>query len=480
MRILIAPSGFKESLSAGMVAEAIARGVRRVLPLARTETLPLVDGGEGSAAALAEALGGRLVPYTTTGPVGAPVDSHLALLPGGTAVVEMAATAGLRLVPRELRDPGLTTTYGVGQLIAAALDHGVRRVLVGCGDSGTSDGGAGALTALGARLLDAEGRALPAGGAALARLDRIDVSGLDPRLAGVELLVACNPCNVLCGPRGVARVFGPQKGATPERVEELAAAMERWAGVLERDLGAGGLRTAPGSGASGGLGAGLAAVGGRLLPRFEVLLDHVDLDAKIAAADLVITAEGAIDAQTPSGKIPAEVARRAKRYGKPVLALAGTIGAGASQVHEAGIDAFESIVPGPMRLAEAIDGGEEFLVAAAERALRMVMVGARLQRAGGSSEIMRAVLPGSSGNGSSPGPGRPAVPPAADEASAGHVPGGRVTTKPRPAERAIPAKPKPAERGIPAKPRPAERGIATVPRIPGVPPLTELIRGRVA
>ncbi|WP_246268617.1 glycerate kinase [Nonomuraea typhae] len=389
MRILIAPSGFKESLSAGTVAAAIARGVRRVLPFARTESLPLVDGGEGSAAALAEALGGRLVPRTTTGPVGDPVAAHLALLPDGTAVVEMAATAGLRLVPRDRRDPGLTTTYGVGELIAAALDHGVRRVLVGCGDSGTSDGGAGALTALGARLLDAGGRELPPGGTALARLDRIDASGLDPRLSAVELLVACNPCNVLCGPNGVARVFGPQKGATPERVAELAAALERWAEILERDvlphrgaeLGAGELRTAPGSGASGGLGAGLAAVGGRLLPRFEVLLGHVDLDARIAAADLVITAEGAIDAQTPSGKIPAEVARRAKRYGKPVLALAGTIGAGAGQVHAAGIDAFESIVPGPMRLAEAIDGGEEFLVDAAERALRMVMVGARLAQA---------------------------------------------------------------------------------------------------
>ncbi|WP_343952820.1 glycerate kinase, partial [Nonomuraea longicatena] len=160
MRIVIAPSGFKESLSAGMVAAAIARGVRRVVPEAHTETVPLVDGGEGSAAALAEATGGRLVPYTTTGPVGEPVAAHLALLGDGTAMVEMAATAGLRLVPRDRRDPRLTTTYGVGELIGHALDHGVRRILVGCGDSGTSDGGAGALQALGADLLDADGRPL--------------------------------------------------------------------------------------------------------------------------------------------------------------------------------------------------------------------------------------------------------------------------------------------------------------------------------
>ncbi|WP_343952893.1 glycerate kinase [Nonomuraea longicatena] len=212
----------------------------------------------------------------------------------------------------------------------------------------------------------------------MARLDRIEIGGLDARVKDVEMLIACNPFNVLCGPRGVARVFGPQKGASPEQVEQLAAALERWAHVIERDLGATGLRTAPGSGASGGLGAGLAALGGRLLPRFDVLLDHADLDSKIAEADLVITAEGSIDYQTPEGKIPAEVARRAKMYGKPVLALAGTIGTGAHHVHAAGIDAYESILPRPMKLAEAIDGGEEFLVGSAERALRMILLGTRL------------------------------------------------------------------------------------------------------
>ncbi|MFI6941089.1 glycerate kinase [Streptomyces sp. NPDC050418] len=399
-RIAIAPSGFKESLSAHAAAEAIAAGVRRVVPAAAIDLIPLVDGGEGTAAALAAASpGGRLVHTTATGPVGHPVDTHYALLgpvpdvagqtplptqaPGpDTAVVEMAAVAGLSLVPPTLRDPGATTTYGVGQLIRAALDDGVRRILVGCGDSGTSDGGAGALQALGARLLDADGRELPYGGSALRALHRIDTSGLDPRLKDTELKVACNPFNILCGERGVARVFGPQKGATPRQVEELSEAMDRWASALERDLPCDlDLREGPGTGASGGLGAGLAALGARLLPRFEVLLDHLDLDARLARADLVVTAEGALDHQSPRGKVPAEVARRAKLADRPVLVLAGTIGEGAHHIHASGVDAYSSILPAPVSLPEALGRGAEFLTDATERALRMVVLGAQLRAA---------------------------------------------------------------------------------------------------
>ncbi|MBC7269167.1 MAG: glycerate kinase, partial [Streptomyces sp.] len=334
---------------------------------------------EGTAAALAAATGGRLVARTATGPVGERLGTHFALLGDrDTAVVEMAAVAGLSLVPRALRDPGATTTHGVGELIRAALDTGVRRILVGCGDSGTSDGGAGALQALGARLLDADGRELPFGGRELTRLARVDARGLDPRLRDVELRVACNPYNVLCGERGVARVFGPQKGATPARVEQLSAGLENWAYVLTRDLAPAGtdLRQGPGTGASGGLGAGLAALGARLLPRFEVLLGHLDLDARLARADLVITAEGALDHQTPRGKVPAEVARRAKLSGRPVLALAGTLGEGAHEVP--GVDACHGIVPAPMELAEALVRGAELLTDATERALRMILLGARL------------------------------------------------------------------------------------------------------
>ncbi|MCT2593309.1 glycerate kinase [Streptomyces sp. N2-109] len=396
-RFAIAPSGFKGSLSAGQAADAIARGVRRVVPDAFLDLIPIVDGGEGTAEALAAATGGRLVSRTATGPVGAPVRTHFALLgpdPGTprTALVEMAAVAGLSLVPAGRRDPSATTTHGVGELIRAALDSGARRILVGCGDSGTSDGGAGALRALGARLLDAEGRELPHGGGALTRLDRIDVRTLEPRLRATELLLACNPFNVLAGERGVARVYGPQKGASPAQVELLAGALEHWADVLARDLRprqrtpdgssvpllSDDLRHAPGTGASGGLGAGMAALGARLLPRFDVLLDHLDLDARLAPAHLVITAEGALDRQTVRGKVPAEVARRAKALDKPVIALAGTLGEGAHTVRASGVDAYSGILPAPVALAEALSRGAEYLADAAERALRMVLLGTRM------------------------------------------------------------------------------------------------------
>ncbi|KAB8162860.1 glycerate kinase [Streptomyces sp. 3MP-14] len=399
-RIVVAPSGFKESLTAAGAAEAIAAGLRRAAPAAEIDRLPLVDGGEGTAAALAAATGGRMVPVTATGPVGRPVRAELAVLGdgadreahrgngppwvGGTAhgtfVVEMASVAGLALVPAGLRDPGATTTRGVGELLRAALDLGARRVLVTCGDSGTSDGGAGALQALGARLLDARGRELPPGGAALNRLERIDPARLDPRLAGTELVVACNPFNVLCGPRGVARVFGPQKGADPARVAELSSALERWAAVLARDVAPAGvaLRSAAGTGASGGLGAGLAALGARLRPRFEVLLDQVGLDGRLAGADLVVTAEGALDRESSRGKVPGEVARRARALGVPVLVLAGTIGEGAHEASLVGMDAWSGILPAPVALPEALARGGEFLADAAERALRMVLLGSRL------------------------------------------------------------------------------------------------------
>lgn len=380
-RFVVAPSGFKECLDAEEVAQAIAAGVRRVVPGAVVDLVPLVDGGEGSAKALASATGGELVPVVVRGPLGDPVPAHFALLGGPgprTALVEMAAAAGLRLVPRDARDPGVTTTYGVGELIRAALDAGCERIIVGCGDSGTSDGGAGALRALGLRLLDSRGDEVDGGGAALRDVHTIDSAGLDPRLDKVKLVVAGNPHNVLCGASGVARVFGPQKGASPEQVESLAAAMDRWADLLCATFGAD-VRHVPGGGASGGLGAGLAAaLGAELLPRFEVLLDHADLDARLACADLVITAEGAIDFQTPNGKVPAEVARRAKRHGKPVIALAGTIGRGARHNHDAGIDAFAGILAAPVPLTEAMTNAAPLLADATERALRLVLVGAAL------------------------------------------------------------------------------------------------------
>ncbi|MEE4378116.1 MAG: glycerate kinase [Candidatus Competibacteraceae bacterium] len=392
MRILIAPSGFKEGLGVEEVVDAIATGVLRALPDAIIQRAPLVDGGEGFTRSLVAATGGTVHHLTVTGPVGEPVHSHYGFLGGHgpkTAVLEMAAAAGLHLVPRDSRDPLCTTTYGVGQLIKAALDAGAERILVGCGDSGTNDGGAGAAQALGARLLDEVGADLGHGGRELSRLARIDLTSLDSRLNTVPIDVACNWHNVLCGPDGVARVFGPQKGASPEVVEQLAAALDRFAQVIDHDLGID-VRTMPGGGASGGLGAGLSSLlGATLHPRYDIVMQYLEFDKLLNAVDLVITAEGAIDFQTPRGKIPAEVARRAKQYGLPVIALAGTIGNNAEINFEHGIDTFSSILQKPCTLAEAIADTPALLAACAQRVLSAVMVGikmANVQRSGWSLE----------------------------------------------------------------------------------------------
>ena len=381
--VLVAPSGFKESLGADEVAHHIAEGVHRAMPWARVIQAPLVDGGEGFTAALVQATGGTLHTHTVTGPVGDPVQAHIGFLGGRaqrTAVIEMAAAAGLRLVPRDRRNPMKTTSHGVGQLIRAALDAGAERVLLGCGDSGINDGGAGMAQALGARLLDDEGWPIGWGGEELARCCRIDLSNLDPRLAHVQLDAAVNWHNRLLGERGMARVFGPQKGATAEQVVVLEGALQRYAGLIRKARGVD-VATLPGAGASGGLGAGFAGLlGGRLHPRYDIVMQYLELDSLIAQADLVITAEGSLDHQTPHGKIPVEVAMRAKKRGLPVIALAGTIGKGVRVNFEHGIDAFASILKRPCTLEDATANAGKLLVRAAEDALRMVAVGLTLAR----------------------------------------------------------------------------------------------------
>lgn len=379
LTVLIAPSGFKESLGAREVADHIARGVLKAMPQARVLRAPLVDGGEGFTEALVDATGGTLHRLQVTGPLGTPVESFFGLFGDGrTAVIEMAAAAGLRLVPRDQRNPMRTTSRGVGELITAALDAGAERILLGCGDSGINDGGAGMAQALGVRLLDADGAEIGPGGGELARLARIDLSGRDPRLARVQLDAAVNWHNVLLGPRGVAPVFAPQKGATPVQVRLLEEALEQYARCVRAATGYD-IGHAPGSGASGGLGAGFAALlGGTLHPRYEVVMRYLDLDSLLERADLVITAEGSLDGQTPYGKIPAEVAQRAKRRGLPVIALAGTLGKGVATNLEHGIDAFASIVRGPCSLEEAFANAGKWLARAAEDSVRMVGVGLRL------------------------------------------------------------------------------------------------------
>lgn len=385
LTILVAPSGFKESLSAEEAADCIEKGVLRACPNAEVIKMPMVDGGEGFTKALVAITGGSLHALTVTGPLGEPVASHFGFLGGKgerTAVIEMAAAAGLRLVPRDRRNPCITTSYGVGELIRAALDAGARRILLGCGDSGINDGGAGMAAALGVKLLDLEGAPLAPGGAALASLARIDLSDRDPRLADVRIDAAVNWHNVLLGERGVARVFGPQKGATPAQVELLADAMETYAAAIGKTTGIE-VGAAPGAGASGGLGAAiLGLLGGTLHPRYDIVMRYLDLDATIARADLVITAEGSLDGQTPFGKVPAEVGHRAKEAGRPVIALAGTIGKGVTLNFDHGIDAFASILKAPCSLDDAISAAPKLLVRAAEDAVRMVRVGMLLNERG--------------------------------------------------------------------------------------------------
>ncbi len=393
MTVLIAPSGFKESLSVSEVTEAIADGVRRAMPTTRILRAPMVDGGEGFTAALVDATGGSMRHVTVTGPVGDAVRSFFGILGGRgpkTAVVEMAAAAGLSLVPRHRRDPTRTTSYGVGELIEAALDVGVERILIGCGDSGINDGGIGMAQALGARFKDARGCELPFGGGTLERLHGIDLSGLDKRLAKVRIDVAVNQHNILLGERGVARIFAPQKGASPEQVEQLERGLVRYADMIRQTTGLD-IGMAAGSGASGGLGAGLVAFAGATLhPRYEIVMQYLAFDELLSQADLVITAEGSLDGQTPFGKIPAEVGRRARALGVPVVALAGTIGKDVRVNFDHGIDAFASILKRPCTLEEAIGKAHKLLRRAAEDAMRMMQVGMTLALRDGAAPLAPA------------------------------------------------------------------------------------------
>ncbi|KAF2877687.1 glycerate kinase [Massariosphaeria phaeospora] len=391
LRVLVAPSGFKESLGPEHVADAIEAGLRRVVDTGSIvlRKLPLHDGGEGFCRALVAAHGGEIAEKIVRGPVGEPVASHLGFIGEGkkTAVLDMAAAAGLRLVPKSMRDPTVTTTFGVGELMKAALDGGCNNIIIGCGDSGTSDGGAGMLQALGVRLLDANGQELPEadGGRSLSRLTKLCWCGIHPRLRNdaesrVEIEAVCNVKNVLCGPKGVARIYGPQKGATPEQVELLAAALEILGGVAKKDLKMD-ISSAPGGGASGGLGAGLMLLGATLRPRSEAINEYFEFDRVFESQwDFVITAEGSLDSQSTQGKMTTEMARQAKRHGVQVVALAGSIGEGADGCYGAGIKAFTSISRGPSSLEDAIAETERLVKDGAEKVMRMILVGLALGR----------------------------------------------------------------------------------------------------
>lgn len=362
MKIVLAPDSFKESLSALQVAESIERGFKQVLPNADYVKVPMADGGEGTVQSLVDATGGRIIKKTVTGPLGEAAEAFFGILGNEkTAVIEMAAASGLHLVPATKRNPLLTTTRGTGELIAAALEYNVNHIIIGIGGSATNDGGAGMAKALGARFLNSNGQEITEGGGALSDLAAIDLSSLDSRLAHVKIEVACDVDNPLIGPKGASAIFGPQKGATPEIVNQLDENLAHYAEIIEKDLGVK-IADVPGAGAAGGLGGGLLAFMQAELSRgVDIVMEAAKLSDIIAGADLVITGEGKIDGQTIFGKTPIGVAKTAKKHGVPVIGIAGNVAGDSDAVHEYGIDAIFSIVPGAVSLQEAFLHADKFV-----------------------------------------------------------------------------------------------------------------------
>ncbi len=384
MRVVIAPDKFKGSLSAPEVCSHLEKGLQRGaggnLDVVR---IPVADGGEGT---LDAAVGSGFTRRTATvsGPTGQPVEADYAVR-GHEAVIEMAAASGLALVPSVQKggrptpvEAATASSLGTGQLIRAALDAGCRELIVGIGGSATNDAGAGMLQALGARLLDERGEDLKPGGASLVHLARIELSGFDSRLAGTRVRVACDVTNPLCGRAGASATYGPQKGATPEMVEELDAALSHFADVAEAATGKR-VRDVPGAGAAGGLGAGLMAfLNGILEPGVKIVLEAVQLERRLAGARLAITGEGQVDWQTVYGKAPIGVAEAAKRQGIPAIAVCGSLGKGYREVFSHGLDAVLPIEDAPLSSEEAMAGAPRLIADATERALRLLLVGRRV------------------------------------------------------------------------------------------------------
>jgi len=353
MKIVVAPDSFKGSLTAVEVSDAIGQGVREIFPEAEIVKIPMADGGDGTVQCLVNATGGEILRKKVTGPLGDEVLASYGILGDKkTAVIEMAEASGLTLVPENKRNPLITTTYGTGQLIKAALDQGCRKMIIGIGGSATNDGGAGMLQALGVKLLDREGKEIGFGGGELKKVFRIDTKYLDNRLSQTKVLIASDVSNPLCGPKGAARIYGPQKGATPEIIEELDKSLAHFAEVIKRDLHKD-IKDIPGSGAAGGLGASLMAfLDAELRPGIDIMIEIVKLEQAIKDADLVITGEGKIDSQTIYGKAPIGVAKIAKKYNIPVIAVAAIISDDADIVHQYGISTLIKISEPPISLAE--------------------------------------------------------------------------------------------------------------------------------
>ena len=373
--IVLAPDSFKESMTAKEVCEAMERGIRKANSQIRCIHVPMADGGEGTMQSLVDATGGRVYSKEVVGPLGNNVVAEYGILGNGEiGVIEMASASGIHLVDSEKRNPLITTTFGTGQLIKACLDKGVKKLLIGIGGSATNDGGAGFIQALGGRLLDENGDDLSYGGGALAKLHTIDLSNLDERLKYVSVEVACDVNNPLCGKEGASYVFGPQKGATREMIEILDQNLSHYAEVIKEQLGKDVISKA-GAGAAGGLGAGLMAfLDVKLKSGIEMVIEYANLGEKVRDADMVWTGEGSIDFQTQYGKTPLGVAMIAKKYNKPVIALAGRVGNDIDVLYDKGIDAIFGIMRGVTSIEEALVKGPENVEKTSENIIRLLNI----------------------------------------------------------------------------------------------------------
>lgn len=372
---VLAPDSFKESMSAKTACEAMARGIRKVLPEAEIIQVPMADGGEGTVDALVDGSQGTRIDVEVSGPIPTEkVQTYFGLMADKkTAVMEMAKANGIELLSKEKRNPLITSTYGTGEMILAALDQSVEKIIIGIGGSVTNDGGAGMAQALGAHFLDKAGQELAVGGGSLGKLAKIDLSDMDPRVKDTEIIIASDVTNPLVGPKGASQVFGPQKGATKEMVDELDKNLTHYATIIEQDLGID-IVDRPGAGAAGGLGAGLLVFTEAIMQSgVNIVTELTHLAEKISQADYVFTGEGGMDFQTKFGKAPYGVAKIAKKYDKPVFACAGYIGEQVEVLYDEGMTAIFGILAKASTLEEALLSGEENLMRTVENITRVLI-----------------------------------------------------------------------------------------------------------
>ena len=372
-KYVVAPDSFKESMTAKEVCDAMEKGIKEADSAAEVIKVPMADGGEGTVDSLVDATQGQRVIVEVTGPLGNKISAYYGILGNGTtAVIEMAKASGLEIVEKKERNPMITTTFGTGELIRDALDHNVKEIIIGVGGSSTNDGGSGMAQALGAKLLDQNNHQIPFGGGNLDKLDKIDISNLDSRLQDVKIILASDVTNPLIGKDGASRVFGPQKGATPEMVEKLENNLQHYAKIVKRDLNKE-VALVSGAGAAGGLGAGLIAFTTCEMRRgVDLAIEVTKLEEKIRDADYVFTGEGGTDFQTKFGKTPYGVAKLGKKYHKPVISLAGYLGEGIDSLYSEGFTAIFGIIPGACDLSTALKNGPSNVARTTENIVRLL------------------------------------------------------------------------------------------------------------